>query len=130
MWRWLLLLTEQEELDLPGGLLSVPPELLVDLLGPLGRLLLQGAHRATHLQPAQHGISIAREFKNMFHCARVVRRSCGKRNVWRAKPGNRHTTRFQIHLTAAPSLVSGPGAPNKLAQGNPADSASLVAESR
>ena len=93
MWRWLLL-TEQEELDLPGGLLSVPPELLVDLLGPLGRLLLQGAHRATHLQPAQHVISIAREFKNMFHCARVVgagKEMCGGRN---RETATRHDFKF------------------------------------
>ena len=44
------LLTQQQQLDLPGGPLSVPPELLVDLLGPLGRLLLQGADGATHLE--------------------------------------------------------------------------------
>lgn len=42
-------LTEQQELDLAGGSLAISAEVLVDLLGPLGRLLLAGgAHGAAH----------------------------------------------------------------------------------
>lgn len=41
--------TEQQELDLAGGALAISTEVLVDLLGPLGGLLLAGgAHGAAH----------------------------------------------------------------------------------
>lgn len=41
--------TEQQELDLAGGALAISAEVLVDLLGPLGGLLLAGgAHGAAH----------------------------------------------------------------------------------
>ena len=43
-------LTEQEKFDLPRGELPVPPQLLVDLLGALGGLLLVGRQRAPHLE--------------------------------------------------------------------------------
>lgn len=41
--------TEQQELDLAGGALAISTQVLVDLLGPLGGLLLAGgAHGAAH----------------------------------------------------------------------------------
>lgn len=41
--------TEQQELDLAGGALAISAEVLVDLLGALGGLLLAGgAHGAAH----------------------------------------------------------------------------------
>jgi len=45
--------TEQQELDLAGGPLAISAEVLVDLLGPLGGLLLAGgAHGAAHPAPS------------------------------------------------------------------------------
>jgi hypothetical protein len=42
------LFTEQKKFDFSGSFFSVSPELLVDLLAPLGGLFLQGADGAPH----------------------------------------------------------------------------------
>ena len=47
------ILTEQEKFDLPRRELPISSQLLVDLLGALGGLLLVGRQRAPHVEAGQ-----------------------------------------------------------------------------
>lgn len=49
-------LTQQQQLDLPGRLLPVVPQVPVDHLAPLHRRLVLGAQRASHLPSDPHGV--------------------------------------------------------------------------
>ena len=57
-------LTEQEKFDLPRSELPVPPQLLVDLLGALGGLLLVGRQRAPHLEADRLSVTHTNEIKS------------------------------------------------------------------
>ena len=48
------ILTEQEKFDLPRRELPIPSQLLIDLLGALGGLLLVGRQSAPHDEADQH----------------------------------------------------------------------------